>query len=208
MTDQRFEVLLFDLGGVLVHFDGITPLLALRGNALTSEDARQFWLVSPSVRRFGRGRCSPDEFAAGAVAELGLPISRDAFLQKFLLWDSGPMEGALELLDSLQSQFRLACLSNNNELHWTRLCNETPLPGRFHHCYVSHEIGLVKPDRDVFDYVVRDLGVEPGRILFLDDNPECVEAAQALGLAAHRARGIEEVRAVLESCGVEVDAAG
>ena len=204
MTDQRFEVILFDLGGVLVHFDGISPLLALSGNALTSEEARRFWLVSPSVRRFEVGGCSAQEFAAGAVAELRMTISPDEFLRQFVSWDSGPMDGALALLDSLREQFVLACLSNNNELHWRQLCDETPLPEKFHRCYVSHEIGLVKPDREIFDYVVRDLGVAPGRILFLDDNPECVEAAQAFGLVACRARGVEEVRSALASVGVRV----
>jgi putative hydrolase of the HAD superfamily len=204
MSDGRFEVLLFDLGGVLVEFDGITPLVALSGNTLTREQARRFWLLSDAVRRFETGRCSGEEFAAGAVAELKLNIAPDLFLQQFVSWDRGPMPGALELLDLLKPRFFLACLSNNNELHWRRLREETGLLGRFHHCFASQEIGHMKPDRESFDHVVRNLGVAPDRILFLDDNPECVDGARAAELVAFCARGVDGVRAALASVGVSL----
>jgi glucose-1-phosphatase len=202
MTPSSFKVLLFDLGGVLVHFDGMTPLLALTGPTLDREGARRFWLMSPSVRKFETGRCTAQEFAAGAVAELNLALAPDIFLEQFVSWDRGPMEGALDLLNSLRSHFLLACLSNNNELHWRRLREVTTLPAKFHRCYLSHEIGLMKPDREAFDYVIRDLQVSPGRILFLDDNPECVDAARRAGMIAERAQGVAEVRATLLALGL------
>ena len=197
------QALLFDLGGVLVDFDGITPLLALAGGRLTREAARRFWLLSPSVRRFETGRCTADEFAHGVIAELGLEVAPEFFLQEFLAWDRGPLPGAIELLDEVKPRFLVACLSNNNELHWARLGAETGLAERFHRCYLSHEIGLMKPDREAFDYVVRDLAVSPVNILFLDDNPECVEAATSVGITARQARGIGEVRWVLSSLGCD-----
>jgi putative hydrolase of the HAD superfamily len=204
MADEPFQVLLLDLGGVLVEFDGIAPLLALSGGALTREQARQFWILSNAVRRFETGRCSGEEFAAAAVAELRLDIAPGVFLRQFISWDRGPLPGALELLDLLKPRFLVACLSNNNDLHWRRLCENTTLPAKFDRCYLSHEIGHMKPDRAAFDHVVRDLGVAPGRILFLDDNPECVEGARAAGLAACRACGVEGVRGALASFGVTV----
>jgi glucose-1-phosphatase len=202
MSKLGVQVMLFDLGGVLVYFDGITPLLALSGNALSREDARRFWLMSPSVRRFETGQSGPEEFAAAAVAELGLAIAPESFLQQFVSWDRGPMDGALNLLDSLRPYFLMACLSNNNELHWRRLRDEMGLAERFHRCYLSHEIGLMKPDWEAFDYVVRDLATSPESILFLDDNPECIAAARAVGMNAYRACGVQEVRAVLSSLGL------
>ncbi len=201
MSKSGIQVVLFDLGGVLVEFDGITPLIALSGNRLSSEEARRFWLMSPSVRRFEVGKCTPAEFARGVARELGLQVAPEVFLRQFVSWDRGPMEGALRLLDALKPRFLLACLSNNNELHWQRLRDEMGLAGKFHRCYLSHEIGLMKPDWEAFEYVVRDLAVSPDQILFLDDNPECVEAAKAVGLSAWQARGVEEARAVLAGLG-------
>ena len=202
MTSSPIPVLLFDLGGVLVEFDGIAPLIALSGNKLDKEGARRFWLTSPAVRKFETGKCSADEFAREALSELGLAMAPDVFMRRFVSWDRGPMDGALSLLDALKPHFLLACLSNNNELHWNRLLEETRLPGKFHRCYLSHEIRLMKPDPESFAHVVRDLGARPEHILFFDDNPECVEAAQALGFQARQTRGVGEVRSVLSELGL------
>jgi len=208
IVSHTIQVILFDLGGVLVEFDGIAPLIALSGNKLDREGARRFWLTSPSVRKFETGKCGAEEFAHCAVAELGLAMAPDIFLQQFVSWDRGPMDGALNLLDTLKPHFLLACLSNNNELHWNRLREETKLPEKFHRCYLSHEIGLMKPDPESFNHVVRDLGTRPEHILFFDDNPECVDAAKLLGFTAHRARGVGEVRAVLSELGLLRDVVG
>ncbi|MBI5685154.1 MAG: HAD family phosphatase [Verrucomicrobia bacterium] len=202
---HTIQVILFDLGGVLVEFDGIAPLIALSGNRLDKEGARRFWLTSPSVREFETGRCGAEDFARRAVAELGLTMATDVFLRQFVSWDRGPMDGALSLLDALKPRFLLACLSNNNELHWNRLRKETKLPEKFHRCYLSQEIGLMKPDRESFAHVVRDLGAEPARILFFDDNPECVDAARQLGFTTRRARGVGEVKAALAELGLHHD---
>jgi putative hydrolase of the HAD superfamily len=80
------------------------------------------------------------------------------------------------------------------------------LPGAlelgFEYCYLSHEIGLRKPDPRAFQYAIDDLGVSPERILFLDDRPEHVAAATALGLDAHQAFEVAGVREVLASLNV------
>ena len=110
-ANHTFRVILFDLGGVLVEFDGIAPLIALSGNRLDKEGARRFWLTSPSVRQLETGKCGADEFARSAVAELGLTMAPDVFLRQFVSWDRGPMDGALSLLDALKPRFLLACLS-------------------------------------------------------------------------------------------------
>lgn len=201
-VNHKIQVILFDLGGVLVEFDGIAPLIALSGNRLDKEGARRFWLTSPSVRRFETGKCGAEEFAHHAVAELGLAMAPDVFLQQFVSWDRGPMDGALSLLDALKPHFLLACLSNNNELHWNRLREKTKLPEKFHRCYLSQEIGLMKPDCESFAYVARDLGTQPEHILFFDDNPECVNTAQQLGFTARRTRGVREVKAALAELGL------
>jgi len=208
MTHPSIQVLLFDLGGVLVEFDGIAPLIALSGNKLDREGARRFWLMSPAVRKFETGRCDGEEFARGAITELGVAMAPDVFLRQFVSWDRGPMDGALSLLDALKPRFLLACLSNNNVLHWNRLREETKLPEKFHRCYLSQEIGVMKPDRESFGHVIRDLKTSPEHILFFDDNPECVEAAKLAGLNARRARGVGEVKTALAELGLYRETAG
>ena len=195
-------IVLFDLGGVLVHWDGANGLRELLGEKFSPEDARKFWLESPSVRSFESGRSTPDEFARKAVEELNLSMSPDEWFRQFFSWDRGPFPGSLELLSRLDSQCELGCLSNNNELHWNQIRDHWGFGRFFRYQYLSHEIGMVKPDPGIFEYVLRDLGVPPERILYLDDNPECVEAALKFNLRAAKAQGLGEVRQVLSNEGL------
>lgn len=196
------DVILFDLGGVLVEWDAVEPLIALCRRPLGRDEARRFWLESPWVRAFESGSCDADAFAAGVVAELSLGCSPAEFLAAFTSWDRGPSPGALELLDELAPRFFLACLSNNNAIHWSRLRDEFGLGARFRRCYISYETGKFKPDAAAFHHVRADLGVTAERILFLDDNPECVRAARGTGMEAQEAHGVAGTRAILVARGL------
>jgi glucose-1-phosphatase len=196
------EAVLFDLGGVLVGWEGVPGLVRLCGGRLGTEEARRFWIESPWVRRFEVGRCRPEEFAAGVVEELRLPCGPVEFLEAFASWDRGLFPGALDLLDDLAPRYLLACLSNNNEVHWPRLRDGGGLGARFRRRHLSHETGLFKPDRAAYDHVVADLGIAASRILFLDDNPENVRGAEAAGLRAREVRGVEGTRRLLVDLGL------
>ncbi len=191
------EILLFDLGGVLVHWDGVGSLRELTGARLSKEEARKFWLDSPAVRRFERGEISEVEFAADAIAELDLEMTPSDFLARFAEWDRGPFPETPKLLAELRPRFRLACLSNNNALAWPRIRDARGLSTFFERCYLSHEIGAAKPDREIFEFVLSDLKRPADRILFFDDNSECVESARTAGFQAEVVAGVEGVRQAL-----------
>jgi putative hydrolase of the HAD superfamily len=69
-------------------------------------------------------------------------------------------------------------------------------------CYFSDELGLVKPDREIFEHVIRDLGVPPSRIAFFDDTAINVEVARDAGMAAYEVDGIVELEARLHQLGL------
>lgn len=198
-SDPR--LLLFDFGGVLIEWEGVQPLLDLTNHRITAEQARKFWLESEWVRQFERGRCSPEDFASGVISELELGLDPAEFIDAFLTWDRGPVPGAIETLERLKGKIPLACLSNNNILHWTRLQKEYDILQFFDYCFVSHEIGLVKPDRSMFEYILSKLPYKPGEILFFDDNPENVEAANRSGIPGFQTRGIKELNLILANFG-------
>jgi len=193
-----YNLILFDLGGVLVQFTGIEPLIKLSRNTLTPETARRFWLESPWVKKLETGHCSTEEFAAGIIDELKLSLTIDEFIREFVSWEKGPYPGTLELLDSLNSFHKLACLSNNNEIHWRRLNDICQIEKKFGKCYVSHIMGIMKPDQSAFEYVLADMNLKGEQVLFFDDNPENVNAARDLNIDACLVKGVNDVKAVLK----------
>jgi len=79
------------------------------------------------------------------------------------------------------------------------------LAGGFDHYFASFDIGLMKPDKSAFEYVIQQMGVPPHEILFLDDTVINIEAAQACGMQAVQVKGVANARNVIESLGLLPD---
>ncbi len=194
----RPEVLLFDLGGVLIKFQGFEALHTLLNGRLSTEEIREKWSASDLLHQFEGGRMDQETFSRAFVSEWGLDMPPDAFLDAFSRW-AGPLyDTAQDLLDSVRPSFTLACLSNTNALHWRHLGAAENLDGLFDRVYLSFQLRLFKPQRDIYDHVIGDLGVPAERILFFDDAPRNVSAARDAGMMAEEVRGPEEVRRVLK----------
>jgi HAD superfamily hydrolase (TIGR01509 family) len=193
-------ILLFDLGGVLVHTKGFASLKALlapsgRAEAFDDQLLRDRWLSSPSVRDFELGRISASEFAARFVREWELSISPADFMADLAAWIEQTYPGAEELLAALRQKYRVCCFSNCNELHWEMMATFLQ---RFDHAFSSHLLGCIKPDEEAFRAVLATLGAEPEEAVFFDDSRANVEAAERLGIRAFLVHGPEEARRILE----------
>ena len=112
------------------------------------------------------------------------------------------MPGADALLRSVQRIVPAGCLSNTNALHWEHHFARWPILDAFDFRFLSFELGIVKPDREVFDLVAHRLPAPPGRVMFLDDNSINVEGAAEAGFVALHVRGVDEAREALVAAGV------
>lgn len=201
MHAGSIDVVLFDLGGVLIDFGGVEPMKQLAG--ITSDDELwRRWLECPWVRDFERGRCSPGDFASGVVGDWGLSVDPRTFLDAFRSWPREPMPGADALLCSVRRTVPVGCLSNTNTLHWNDHFERWTLLDGFDFRFLSFEMGVIKPDREMFDRVSEVLTAPPGRVLFLDDNSINVDGAVAAGFRAVRVAGVDEARDALVDAGI------
>jgi putative hydrolase of the HAD superfamily len=195
-----FQVLLFDLGGVLVDFAGFEELSRLVPEPMDPGAIRSRWIASPAVARFERGAGTGRQFADGVIEEFGLELTTEEFISAFMSWARGPYPGTCELLRPLRDSHRLACLSNSNSLH-------TPIHRRgleplFEHCYFSDELGLVKPQLEIYEHVLRDLEVPPSQIAFFDDTRVNVQVARRCGVAAWQVQGLSGLEVRLRALGL------
>ena len=201
--NDSIDLVLFDLGGVLVDPGGVEPMRRLSGLA-NEEEVWTRWLACRWVRRFERGACSPEEFAAGVVADWALELEPEAFLAEFGSWTGHAFPGSVELVREVRARVPVACLSNMNAVQWLAHYDGTPLLDEFEYRFLSFELGMVKPDAETFRAVADRLPAPPGRILFVDDNAVNVEGAAAAGFVARRTRGVDEARAAMEDAGILV----
>ena len=94
----------------------------------------------------------------------------------------------LALLDHLKSKYRIFLLSNTNDIHLQAvnrsLANVTDrkLESYFEKVYLSHEVKLRKPHREIFEMVCNEQNLEPTSTLFIDDTIGHVNGANSIGL--------------------------
>jgi HAD superfamily hydrolase (TIGR01509 family) len=201
VASGEIDLVLFDLGGVLIELGGVAPMRELAGIDSDDELWRR-WLTCRWVRSFERGECSADDFATGVINDWGLAVEAEAFLDVFRSWPIGPLAGADALVQRVRDSVPVGCLSNTNVLHWDDHFTEWPIFEAFDYRFLSFELGIVKPDRALFDRVAEMLPSAPERVLFLDDNVINVEGARAAGFVSYVARGVDEATDALISAGV------
>ena len=200
-SQMAIEIVVFDLGGVLVELGGVRDFGDLIGE-LDDERVWARWLESDWVRDYERGRCSTEAFAVGLVEEFELEISSDEFIERFRAWPRGLIDGAFELVEALAASVDVACLSNTNELHWGRQKDALRLGELFPTRFLSHELDLIKPDAEIYAHVVEAVDYAAEAILFFDDNQPNVDAARRAGLRAERVHGPAAARSHLAGHGL------
>jgi len=192
------SVLMFDLGGVLVENVGFESFNALLPSVVPMEELKTQWLSSPAVRLFEAGKCTSQVFASGVVAEWNLPLTPDAFLDAFTYWPKGLYAGAAELLGTLRGRFKLACLSNSNEIHWQRFGG---FRDHFDLSLSSHVLGEVKPDARCFTRALQECNAGAADVAFFDDSLTNIAGARAVGIEAIHVNGLSELRQALAARG-------
>ena len=72
-----------------------------------------------------------------------------------------------------------------------------PLSDYFDKLYLSYQIGVTKPDRQIFDFLIADTDILPSESLFIDDGAGNVQAARQLGFQTYCPRNGEDWRDAL-----------
>jgi putative hydrolase of the HAD superfamily len=204
--NQDFDALIVDFGGVLT-----TPLqdamilfadeLGLELQHIVRASLGVYTGAEDDlVVGFETGRISEDEFAVAFAARLteicGKHVSPDNLVARIFsgLRIEEDMMVAVEIARA--DGFKTGLLSNS----WGMgLYPRERINALFDAVVISGEVGMRKPDAEIFHLAVNKLGVEPERSVFVDDHPGHLKAALALGMTTvlHKTPG--ETIAELES---------
>ena len=96
----------------------------------------------------------------------------------------------VEFAHSLKDRCKIAILSNLTPFDKKRINDQYDL-NKFDYVYLSFEIGLKKPNKDIYKYVLNNLKIEPKEILFIDDDTNNILAAKECGWNTCQAYGYE-----------------
>ena len=188
---ENIRNLIFDLGNVILNID--TKLSEIAFAQYGMNDFEKLYTLASQNELFDRlevGSITENEFYDEFRRVTDCKLDNKTLEQ---CWDALIMDfpsARIEMLKRLKNEgkYRTFILSNTNIIHYrfyTALLKRTRgvdgLESLVEHAYFSHEIGLKKPNRDIFDYVVEHSHIKPEESIFIDDNEANIKAANALG---------------------------
>jgi putative hydrolase of the HAD superfamily len=103
----------------------------------------------------------------------------------------------IDLLADLRSGGTPLALLSNAGPDYGSYFRHGPLGDFFTACYVSGELGLLKPHPEIYRHVLDDLGIAPAEAVFIDNRAPNVAGAQALGITGHVFTGAAALRVFL-----------
>ncbi|MBQ5423707.1 MAG: HAD family phosphatase, partial [Bacteroidales bacterium] len=177
---ENIRNLIFDLGNVILNID--TKLSEIAFAQYGMNDFEKLYTLASQNELFDRlevGNITENEFYDEFRRVTGCKLDNKTLEQ---CWDALIMDfpsARIEMLKRLKNEgkYRTFILSNTNIIHYrfyTALLKRTRgvdgLESLVEHAYFSHEIGLKKPNRDIFDYVVEHSHIKPEESIFIDDN--------------------------------------
>lgn len=180
---REIKAAIFDVGGVLCD-EGLQAMIADMKQSLGIDDTVIKDIFKNDIPLIGSGKIDETEFWKRIASTYG---TRQVSVSENLLGRAyaealKPQEEVLKLIKRLgESGIVLAILSNTVEQHATPL-RAAGIYDNFDNVYLSHEIGLRKPDPSAYNYVLDDMEVSAPETIFVDDRFENVKTANELGM--------------------------
>lgn len=176
------EIVVFDLGKVLVDFDYSIVANRLRARAAAPLDAVAARLdQSPLLVEYETGRISTAEFFRRVQQLTGYQGTLDDFAVEF-----GDIFFPIDEMIAWHGELRARGIptfifSNSNELAVRHIRSAFPFFSGFDAYIYSHEVGAMKPEAKIYEAVETVTGRRGDAILYIDDRAENVAAGAARG---------------------------
>ncbi|MEO6116101.1 MAG: HAD family phosphatase [Pseudolysinimonas sp.] len=195
------RVIVFDYGEVISVSQSAADRAALV--ELSGLPADQFWQLYDRYREdLDQGVTLPREYWNLIARDAGVEWS-PAQLQQ--LWAADIRSwisvepGTVQLLAELHAGGTRVALLSNAGFDFSDPFRHSPMAAYFEAMFVSAELGLIKPDPEIYRVTARELGITLEQMVFIDNKKINVDAAIALGVTGHVFTTVAELRAFLES---------
>ena len=178
-----YNTVVFDLGGVIINlnvprcvesFKRLMPEENIRNVLGIDDEGEGVVAVSAATKQlmhdFEYGNISPEEFLTTLQKYCFEGTTQEQIHAAWLsMLDTLPQE-RLDYIASLRKKgYRTILLSNSNELHWEPIWKQYRLGEYFDMVFASHHLHIAKPNKEIFERVVREAQVDCAHTIYVDD---------------------------------------
>jgi putative hydrolase of the HAD superfamily len=191
--ENSIKAVIFDLGNVLLHYNAYKAARQFAKACKVS--LLKVWIhffTSSVEKAYTRGEISSYQFYRHAREVLKIPVSYRVFRRYWndIFWEN---EGMDELLQKLKRYYFLYLISNTNEMHFDHIRKKFKILRHFDKTFPSHQMGHRKPDREIYEKVLRRIKLKARETVFIDDVSRFVNGARKVGMHAIRFRNKKQL---------------
>ncbi len=202
---MKFKAVIFDFGNVIINieFQRIYQAFAKFTSKPVSYIEKRI-TEDQIFRRYESGQFTDEEFRDVIRQTLGFPLSDH---EVDTAWNAILLDiptDRIDLIHNIRQKYPVYLLSNTNNIHITASNNYLKkthgirsLNELFDKLYLSYEMGLWKPDAEIYREVLRTNKLQPNEVIFFDDNLHNIESAKALGMQTIL---VEPPTSIIEYC--------
>lgn len=190
MANKNIELLIFDLGGVVINLHverTIEAISQLSGK--TEERVLAAYEEAPYFKTHEKGLISDANFRDSLRKDLDFNASDAAIDAAWsAMLGTIPAERVLQVQE-LSKSYTCVVLSNTNAIHekaFHQILNQSSaydhLDKLFDEVHFSHEWNMRKPDAEIYEKILAHHGLEGAQCLFMDDGEHNLTSASQLGI--------------------------
>ena len=196
MTEKKIENIVFDINGVLVNRPFLRNFLKMK---MFPWDLRSCFRLFTSKEwdDYNRGKYRNDEEVLAAM-NLKNPDAVRRLLKRFYSFDLVEDRKLAEYIKEIRSKCRVYILTNQAVEEW-QIIKQCDIVKNTDGIVVSCESGYMKPEKELYEILIKKYDLDPTKTVFVDDRVRNVRVAEEVGFTGIVHRSAEETIRKLES---------
>lgn len=196
--------IIFDIGGVLVdvriksffeHF--------VRQTGFSKEQLYSMIIMGGEWDRFEKGLTTEEQLKVKIEREHGIkPELMDRMASE---WRDTlkPVPEAIEIVKRLRERYKIFALSNVDEKTTKQCLDRFGFYRHFDGVVLSWKVHMRKPERGIYEYTLKRMGLEPRETVFIDNFPLNLPTARKMGIHTILYKNTEQLKNDLKRLGIE-----
>ena len=196
---NNIDTLIFDFGGVIINLDYRKPVDEFK--KLGIFDSKKLYSKKEQTKLFDSLECGQisDENFLNEIREKSntnnLELIKKAWNSILL---NIPKE-RVHLLKKLSSKYKIFLISNTNSIHLKEIISSygekkwKNFISIFNDVYFSNQIGMRKPNENIFFYVINKNKLDVSKTLFIDDSLQHIKTAKKIGFKTYHLSDKEDI---------------
>lgn len=199
------KAICFDLDGVFFTKEGMESFVQSLIAKGSSENAvRNAVFKSEEMKQFKMGLISEEAYVTFLQKALQIPLTSDEF-RELLQKDYKINAEVLEYVRAAKTKGYITCICSNNFSTRIEILNQKfDFLKEFDVKILSYQVGVLKPNKEIFQRLIEVSGVEASEIVYSDDSQEKLAGAIELGITAFVYEDFEQFKNTLIQKGVVV----